>query len=240
MPRFSESVEREVDAFLDEFEELFETDPETALALARKLQGEVSDHPDVKLARVRAVWALHGAEAARPSLEQLTSELPAFSDAHHVLASIYEELGDARRQVSENLIVHELDTEQDTVEDVDLGAFEDFIVQTAEDALERLPSPFRERLANIPILIEDRPSLFLVRAGFDPRALGLFEGQNDAERGSGEVTDNPTRIVLYSANLLATFPDEEELRYEVEVTLRHELGHFFGLEEDDLERLGLE
>jgi len=74
----------------------------------------------------------------------------------------------------------------------------------------------------------------------DPRSLGLFEGPSDRERSLGEASDRPTRIVLYSANLLGSSDDADELRYEVEVTVRHEIGHFFGLEEDDLERLGLD
>jgi len=240
MPPWSEKVEREVDAFLEEFEELFETDPETALDLARKLHGEVSEHPDVKLARIRAVWALHGADAARSALEELTREQPVFADAHHILALVYEELGDKLRQIEESLLVLRLDAEQDALEGVSPSSSEELIVQAAERALSRLPSPFRERLRGVPILIEERPSKSLVEEGFDPRALGLFEGQIDEERAFGEATEQPSRIVLYSANLLASFPDPEELRYEVEVTVRHEIGHFFGLEEDDLERLGLE
>jgi predicted Zn-dependent protease with MMP-like domain len=240
MSRWSEEVEREVDAFLEEFEELFETDPETAFDLARKLQGEVSEHPDVKLARIRAVWALHGADAARSALLELTREQPDFADAHHILALVYEELGDQRGQVEESLSVLALDAAQDAAEGLDPASSEDFIVQAAEQALERLPSPFRERLQGVPILIEPRPSRALVEQGFDPRALGLFDGPIDEERAFGEANEQPTRIVLYSANLLASFPDPDELRYEVEVTVRHEIGHFFGLEEDDLERLGLE
>jgi predicted Zn-dependent protease with MMP-like domain len=50
----------------------------------------------------------------------------------------------------------------------------------------------------------------------------------------------PTRIVLYACNLLAEFPEAEDLREQVEVTVLHEVGHFFGLDEDDLERLGLD
>jgi predicted Zn-dependent protease with MMP-like domain len=240
MPEWSEKVEREVDAFLEEFEELFETDPETAFDLARKLQGEISEHPDVKLARIRAEWALHGADAARSALQELVSEQPDFADAHHILALVYEELGQRRRQIEEALLVLELDAAQDAQEGLNPSSSEELIVRAAEQALERLPPPFRERLAGVPILIEDRPSRALVEEGFDPRALGLFEGQVDEERAMGDASEQPSRIVLYSANLLASFSDPDELRYEVEVTVRHEIGHFFGLEEDDLERLGLD
>ena len=79
-----------------------------------------------------------------------------------------------------------------------------------------------------------------MREGFDPRALGLFEGADDAGQRSGEIQVAPTRIVLFYANLLASFPDEDALREEIDITIRHEVGHFFGLDEDDMERLGLE
>jgi predicted Zn-dependent protease with MMP-like domain len=46
--------------------------------------------------------------------------------------------------------------------------------------------------------------------------------------------------VLYTANLLADSLDDEELKIEVETTVLHEVGHYFGLDEEDLERLGLD
>jgi predicted Zn-dependent protease with MMP-like domain len=50
----------------------------------------------------------------------------------------------------------------------------------------------------------------------------------------------PTRIVLYTANLTASCQDQDELEREVEITVLHEVGHYFGLDEDDMERLGLD
>jgi predicted Zn-dependent protease with MMP-like domain len=46
--------------------------------------------------------------------------------------------------------------------------------------------------------------------------------------------------VLFVNNLLADFPDDDTLREEVEITLLHEIGHYFGLDEDDMVRLGLD
>jgi predicted Zn-dependent protease with MMP-like domain len=95
---------------------------------------------------------------------------------------------------------------------------------------------FARRLEHVPVILEDRPSGSLVAEGFDPRAFGLFEGPTDGVRDEPA----PTRIVLYAANLLAEFPDEPELSEQIEVTVLHEVGHFFGLEEEELERLGLD
>jgi predicted Zn-dependent protease with MMP-like domain len=238
--RLSEELEREVDTLLDEFEELLESEPERALDLAEKVRSELREHPDVELARARAVWAVKGPAAARSALELLVARFPDFADAHHVLGSLHEETGDVRRQIEHFLIVRRLDAEQDAEDELDSSSWEDFIADGAEQVLEALPSPFRERLAGVPVLIEQRPSFDLVQDGFDPRSLGLFEGPSDQERALGEPSDRPTRIVLYAANLLANFSDPDELLDEVEITVRHEIGHFFGLEEDDMERLGLD
>jgi predicted Zn-dependent protease with MMP-like domain len=92
----------------------------------------------------------------------------------------------------------------------------------------------------VPIVLEPRPHPDLVREGFDPRSLGLFEGLEHGRLEAGEAAVAPTRIVLYYANMLADFPEHDELADEIEITILHEVGHFFGLDEDDLERLGLE
>jgi predicted Zn-dependent protease with MMP-like domain len=60
------------------------------------------------------------------------------------------------------------------------------------------------------------------------------------EAPSGDDLPAPTRIVLYTANLPAEFEDEEELQSEVELTLLQEIGNYFGLDDEELDRLGLE
>lgn len=119
----------------------------------------------------------------------------------------------------------------------------DFIEATAEAVLANVPDEFRRHLANIPIVLEDRPARAAVEEGFDPRALGQFEGFEHAEQQLTEPGIGlhlaPTRIVLYHRNLLAAFPDRDALAREVEITLLHEIGHFFGLDEDGVDALGL-
>ena len=66
-----------------------------------------------------------------------------------------------------------------------------------------------------------------------------------AIRTNGSVrrfTDQPVdldRIILFKKNLEKVCQDEEELIDQIQVTVRHEVGHYLGLDEDDLERLGL-
>jgi predicted Zn-dependent protease with MMP-like domain len=99
-------------------------------------------------------------------------------------------------------------------------------------ALDELPPPIAAGLRNVAVVVEDEhPD--------DPDLYGLFEGIPLTEGGpaSGEL---PCRIAVYRRPLLADFPDEDELRDEIRVTVLHELGHYFGLGEDRLAELGYE
>lgn len=65
--------------------------------------------------------------------------------------------------------------------------------------------------------------------------LGLYEGVPLVERGAdGDVGMLPDRITLFYRPLIEMCADDDELRDEIWVTLVHELGHFFGLDEDEL------
>ena len=92
------------------------------------------------------------------------------------------------------------------------------MVAIARRVIAELPVKWRSRLADVPIIVEERPSEDIVRDGFDPRALGLFEGPDHAARTGGSTYVTPTRIVLYAANLAAFVDpdDDEELAAEIE------------------------
>jgi predicted Zn-dependent protease with MMP-like domain len=142
--------------------------------------------------------------------------------------------------IAHNLEVLRLDAKADIGEGIGTPEDQRFIAAVAEEVLAGIPEEFRDRLTNVPVVLEARPGRALVEEGFDPRALGLFEGPDDYGQRSRSSDPAPTRIVLFYANLLASFPDEDALREEIEVTILHEIGHYFGLGEDDMERLGLE
>lgn len=229
------------DDFLIEVETLRGEDPTAAL---EKLQGaakEVTRRPEVKLLAADLTWEISGPEAALPLVESLVRDVPDYADARYLLGSLYDELGKDRQMVEEFLEVLRLDEGLDSGLNAEEGQeLEDLIVSAAEETVAGLPQAFRERLQSVPILVSARPDEELVREGFDPRALGLFEGPTDLSHQNNEASAVPTRIVLFSANLLAESVDEEQLKSEVATTVLHELGHYFGLEEDDMERLGLD
>jgi predicted Zn-dependent protease with MMP-like domain len=228
----------ELDEFLGEFQELLGTDPEAAMDLVESVDESFASHPLIRIAHAHAVWVTKGAASARAELEALVTSEPDFSDAHYALADVYGELKEDALRVTHFLRVLELDEKDDAESGFDASAFQGLIVKSAEAALAGLPSPYLERLKDVPVLLEQRPSKVLVKDGFDPRALALFEGPT-LESVAGEISA-PNRIVLFTANLPAEFEDEEELASEVEITLLHEIGSYYSLSDEELDRLGLE
>jgi predicted Zn-dependent protease with MMP-like domain len=186
------------------------------------------------------IWEQRGPLAALGLLEELLAIEPDHADGHYARGFACEEAGDLEAMIHHHLEVLRLDAL--LAEELELGSADDldFIESTAEEVLARVPEEFRGFLRNVPIVLEERPHPGIVREGFDPRALGLFEGLEQARLDAGEPAAAPTRIVLFHGNLLADFPDRDHLAEEIEITMLHEIGHFFGLDEDDVERLGLQ
>jgi predicted Zn-dependent protease with MMP-like domain len=104
----------------------------------------------------------------------------------------------------------------------------DRFTRMAEVALAAIPETFQEQLTNTMIVVDDLPDLDAVREGEDPDLLGLYEGATVLEHGL------PERIVLYQRNHENIVADEQELAEQVQETMRHEVGHHFGMEENDL------
>jgi predicted Zn-dependent protease with MMP-like domain len=164
-------------------------------------------------------------------------EQPDSADAHYAAALAYEDLQrepERRRELLEVLRLDELSTTEP------LANYEQIICDEVERTLDDLPREFGDRLGAVTILVEPRPSRALVEDGVDPRLLGLFEGGTSEELTLGLSPATPSRVLIFAHNLASAFQDEASLRAEVQVTVLHEIGHFFGLEEDDMERLGLQ
>ena len=104
----------------------------------------------------------------------------------------------------------------------------DRFARLAELALDGVPDTFQAKMSNTMIVVDDLPDLDAVREGEDPDLLGLYEGATVLEHGL------PERIVLYQRNHENVAADERELEREVRETMRHEIGHHFGMEEDEL------
>jgi len=112
--------------------------------------------------------------------------------------------------------------------------------KVAEKALRELPDGLLEWLANVPIIVEDRPTEAMVLDGVDPRLLGLFSGYAVPDQSVMGGPPQTGVIHLFQRNLERESRDEEELADEIRITVLHETAHYFGYDEDDLERLGLD
>ena len=97
-------------------------------------------------------------------------------------------------------------------------------------ALDGLPRTFREKLTNVAIIVADRPPEGLEREGL---LLGLFHGIPRTQK-SVFFSSPPDRIFLYQRNIEAVCTGEDEVRRQIRATLLHEIGHYFGLSEDEL------
>ena len=108
--------------------------------------------------------------------------------------------------------------------------------------IDRLPRQFREQLRNVEFVVEDRPSEELLLAeDMDPAEdtlYGLYQGIPLPERSSLDPPLLPDKITIFAEPLLADFPDPEELREEIRLTVLHEIAHYFGMDEEEIEDLG--
>ena len=99
-------------------------------------------------------------------------------------------------------------------------------------ALDGLPAEIGLALRNVAVVVEDENSE-------DPELFGLYHGVPLTERGD-DVGLLPDKISIYRIPLEESFQDQDELREEIRVTVLHELGHYFGLDEQRIADLGYE
>ena len=97
-------------------------------------------------------------------------------------------------------------------------------------ALDELPPNIAEALRNVAVVVEDENPE-------DPDLLGLYRGVPLPERGDMAGMP-PDTISIYRVPLEESFPDPGELQEEIRITVLHELGHYFGLDEDQIAALG--
>jgi predicted Zn-dependent protease with MMP-like domain len=108
--------------------------------------------------------------------------------------------------------------------------------------LDRLPKEFREQLRNVEIVVETRPSKELLLAeGLDPREdtlYGIYQGTPLPDRSALDPPLLPDKITIFAEALLEDFSDPDELREEIRLTVLHEIAHYFGMDEEEIEDLG--
>lgn len=103
-----------------------------------------------------------------------------------------------------------------------------------------LPEPFRERFDNVAVVVEDWPDEAAQSEevagdqGEETDLLGLYQGIPYGDRQTGYNLVLPDRITIYRKPILAASRTEAEAREEIRLTVLHEIGHYFGLGDDEL------
>lgn len=110
------------------------------------------------------------------------------------------------------------------------------------EAIDEIPEPFRAHLGNVEVVVEDEPGEALLRGmGLDPRRetiYGLYEGVPLDERALEGAPLLPDRIAIYYRPLVRDFRTPGAIRREIRATIIHEVGHVFGLDDDEIEAEG--
>ena len=108
------------------------------------------------------------------------------------------------------------------------------------EAITLIPARFRREMRNLSIVVEDEPRAELL-AEMEIEApdslYGLYQGTPLTERTWGYGNTLPDRITLYQRPIEADCDDEDEMRGVIGETLIHEVGHYFGLSEEEIEAI---
>ena len=215
--------------------------PDEALARLAAAARDAPDRADVRLEQGIALYELCRFEEAQAALLQAERLDPEEPWVEHYLGLVAERQGradEARRR---------LDRARRRAPDefprpvaLSPAAFD----AAVEDALAELPEDVRRYLSNVAISVEDLPSdddLGASDPPLSPAILGRFRGAPYGQKASMDPWSHlPSSIVLYQVNLERFARSRAELIEQIRVTLVHEVGHFLGLDEDELYTRGLE
>jgi predicted Zn-dependent protease with MMP-like domain/Flp pilus assembly protein TadD len=199
------------------------------------------DDLDVRAEEATALYELSRFEEAADLLTRILHGDPGDAGSHWLLGLCLERLG--RSEGSErHLLRARRIAPEDFPEPVTLSP--DAFEAVVEDALAELPDPVRRYLANVAVTVEDLPEVEELLASEPPHSpsiLGIFRGSPLGDKASMDPWSHfPSSIALFQRNLERYAQDREELLEEIRVTLLHEVGHFLGLDEEQLRNLGLD
>ena len=112
--------------------------------------------------------------------------------------------------------------------------------ELVEDALDSIPDRFRDAMQNIAIVVEDEPtSEQLAEVDIEPpdTLLGLYEGTPLTERQWDDGNRLPDTVTLFQFPIEDASDDEDDVVVAIGETLIHEIGHYFGLSEDEIQAI---
>lgn len=182
-------------------------------------------------------------EEAEEIAAEIVAEISDFADAWYLFAQIHEFLGDeigARRGYREAAAL------AGDAFPMPTRIAEEVMAQVIERAVGDLPPEFQQALKEVPIMVRPLPDWEMVEPHFEqedpfpPDLLGLFVGESRLDKSVFNPVDQPGTVFLFRKNLERICLDPASLEEEIRLTVWHELAHYLGFSEDDMEELGLE
>ena len=211
---------------------------EMMLKVAEDAEANFGKEPEWAFARGESLFYMCRFDEAQEALAPLTTEDFEEPMLYYLLGCLAERRGsddDARRlfQTANRLEPKEFALPTPISENEALEIY--------RECLNDMPLAITSNLGDVPIFVDALPSnelLHSVDPPFEPLVMGLFLGQPLGTEESPWASDQP-RILLFHKNIAKVAGDLEMLEEELRKTLFHEVGHFLGFDEDQLEEMGL-
>ena len=178
-------------------------------------------------------------DECRAEVEAVLEAEPENPQAHYLSSLLAERRGEYARAEEAERMAHRLDPDRYALPPrFTRQEFESYV----QGAVKELPGEFRERMDNLAVVVEEVPSEKLLETMEEPTPdlLGLFVGTPLPHKSMADLPSAPDAIYLFKRNLERLCEDQEQLVEEIRITLLHEVGHFLGLDEDQLSRRGYE
>ncbi len=234
LPRLDRGTEAEVH-YLKSKGFFYLDDLEGALFLARRAIKTAGDVPVYRAFEGQLCFELGRFEEARRQLEHAVAIDPESAHALYHLGLALERLGE-----DPSAAFHQANALQGDQYPLPVEVDDKTFHAIVAEALADLQKSFREILEPLPVLVEDYPDRELLsERDISPQILGLYEGVPLTEAALTEQPQGMNRVLIFKKNLEKVCRTHAELVEQIQITVRHEIGHHLGLDEDDLERLGL-
>ena len=223
---------------LDATLRLEESEPALALEALRGAERS-ADPAHFFYLRAAAHYDLVQFAEARADTERAIAIHADYAHAWDLLSRVHEHQADPAAAGEAATQANQIDPEGFPMP---LDVADDAFDALVERSVHELPAPIRKKLEELPILVQALPTREMLTAEdppLTPDLLGLFVGRHIFDSTSSAPASAPGAIYLFRRNLLRACSDVDELAREVSITVRHEVGHLMGLDEEELDDWGL-